>query len=160
MGGWRATGTENSAFMSECCETRETRQFRGCDAWVDGRARDVVGDGRKFVIVSDCCDGVEFGEFVVLSRAGGRFILCRGSICCRSVAAYHPTLQRQQLVDGLVTVHAVAPLAGSCSYSSFKRTGAIRGAYGEPRKSIPRPAPRAPRPAPRAPRPARLVPTL
>ena len=90
--------------MSNCCETRETRQLCGCDAWLDRWAHGVVGDGRNFVIVSDCCDSVEFGEFVVLSRAGGRFILRRGSICCRSVAAYHPTLQRRQLVDGLVTV--------------------------------------------------------
>lgn len=110
MGGRRATGAENSAFMSNCRESRESREFCGCGAWLDGRADGVVGDGRNFCIVTDCCDGVEFGEFVVLSRAGGRFILCRGSICCHSVAACHPTLQRQQLVDDPTTVHAAVPL--------------------------------------------------
>ena len=114
MGGWRATGTGDSAVVSDCCETLETRQLCGCDAWVDGWAHDVVGDGRNFVIVSDCCDGVEFVEFVVSSRAGGRFILCRGSICCRSVAACHPTPQRRQLVDDLATVHAAVPLVDPC----------------------------------------------
>ena len=89
------------------------REFCGCDAWVDGLADDVVGDGRNFCIVSDCCDGMEFGGFVVLSRAGGRFILCCGLICLNSVAAYHPTLQRRQLVASVATVRAVAPLAGS-----------------------------------------------
>ena len=88
----------------------------------------MVGDGRNFVIVSDCCDGVEFGDFVVLSRAGGRFILCCGSICLHSVGPCHPTLQRRQLVANAATVYRLAPLAGSCRYSSFKRTGATRDA--------------------------------
>jgi len=113
MGGRRATNSENPGIVSNCCETRESREFRGCDAWLDRWADAVVGDGRKFWIVSDCCDGVKFGEFVVLSRAGGRFILCRGSICCHSVAAYHPTPQRRQLVDSVATVHAAVSLVGS-----------------------------------------------
>lgn len=113
MGGRHATGSENFAFMSNCCETRETHQFCGCRSRFDRWAHDVVGDGRNFCIVSDCCDVVEFGKFVVLSRAGGRFILCCGLICLHSVSPYHPTSQRRQLVASVATVRAVAPLAGS-----------------------------------------------
>ena len=36
--------------MSNCCETRKSREFCGCDAWLDGWAYDVVGDGRNFVL--------------------------------------------------------------------------------------------------------------
>jgi hypothetical protein len=50
MGGRRATGRENFAFMSNCCETRESWQFCGCGAWLDGLAHGVVGDRRNFVL--------------------------------------------------------------------------------------------------------------
>jgi hypothetical protein len=36
--------------MSNCCETRKSREFCGCGVWLDVRARDVVGDGRNFVL--------------------------------------------------------------------------------------------------------------
>ena len=41
--------------MSNCCETRKSREFCGCDAWLDGLAHGVVGDGRNFCVVSNCC---------------------------------------------------------------------------------------------------------
>jgi hypothetical protein len=114
MGGRHATGRENFAFMSNCCETRKSREFCGCDAWIDGWAHGVVSDGRNFCVVSNCCDVVEFGRFVVSSRAGGRFILCRGSICCHSVRPCHPTPQPCQLVDGLLSDRAVRSLVVRC----------------------------------------------
>jgi len=99
--------------IANCCETRESWQFCGCGAWLDGLAHGVVVDGRNFGIVTECCDGVEFGRFMVLSRAGRRFVLCCGSICCHSVRPYHPTLQRQQLVVSVATVRLLAPLTVS-----------------------------------------------
>jgi hypothetical protein len=59
MGGCRATESGNFAFMLNCCETRKSREFCGCDAWLDGWAHGVVVDGKNFCVVSNCCaDGV------------------------------------------------------------------------------------------------------
>lgn len=80
MGGRRATGAGNSVFMTNCCETRESRKFCGCGAWLDELAHSVVGDGRNSRIVKNCNDGAEFAGSVVLSRARSGFIVCSGSV--------------------------------------------------------------------------------
>ena len=100
--------------MLNCRETRKSREFCGCDDWLDGWAHDVVGSGRNSRIVKNCNDGAEFAGSVVLSRACVRFNYCCDSDCLSSVAAYHLTAQRRQLVASAATVYRLAPLAGSC----------------------------------------------